>query len=309
MPTSLQHTDTSHEYQLYNVEDKNISYLPRLSFLPAKNTLNEKETKRKKFTSTKITSDFVPSIPHHLSGENIVKTSTFLLLLLRTARLSSIYQRIISYSWNLVGSQSESSCRSYRIFGARSHFAPPNRWISRAPFSPDIRMGREWRRKKKKKEKREEKKNNNRTIMERAWWRCRRRRRRTTTTATATTTTTTTRGVFLARHTHVVGASAAATAELRGCLPRWGVWNVSSTPPPFLFCIGPARRRRHTPPSYSDLQRRSISSRSAPPPLPLDPCSRCSRGYTSICRIRGPPPPPLTRKERNSSSLPRPPSK
>ena len=89
----------------------------------------------------------------------------------------------------------------------------------------------------------------------------------TTTTATATTTTTTTttrRGVFLARHTHVVGASAAATAELRGCLPRWGVWNVSSTPPPFLFCIGPARRRRHTPPSYPDLHRRSISSRSSP---------------------------------------------
>ena len=62
----------------------------------------------------------------------------------------------------------------------------------------------------------------------------------------------------------MVGASAAATAELRGCLPRWGVWNVSSTPPPFLFCIGPARRRRHTPPSYPDLHRRSISSRSSP---------------------------------------------
>ena len=95
-------------------------------------------------------------------------------------------------------------------------------------------------------------------IRKRAWWRCRRRRRRrrrTTTTATATTTTTTrtrttttTREASLARHTHVVGASAAATTELRGCLPRWGVSNGSATPPALLFCIGPARRRRHTPP-------------------------------------------------------------
>lgn len=134
----------------------------------------------------------------------------------------------------------------------------------------------------------------------------------------------------LARHAHVVGASAAATtAELRGCLPRrtapGGLQRLRHPTSPAILHRACASKAAYTPPPTLPLpfspsfslsyfiphSRVSRDPRFAPlaahPPRYLPARAHFEGAYTSICRIRVSRLSPSLFREGRRGSIPRPP--